>query len=488
METFWESVQGLDPLWYWGIGLVVVFPIIMLVLGEVTYVSEKRKSSLQKPLQTFKNFILPLTALIVLLIQVLNFERAGLTIKVIETIIWVLVINSGLSIFTHVFFKQGKYTLFKSGVPQLFLDIFRVFMVLLGGAIVLSTVWGQDLGGLVTALGLGSFVLGLALQDTLGNLFSGIALVYEKPFTVGDFIKVDDQTGYVIEMNWRAVHMQTRQKELLVMPHMMIAQASILNYSKPARMVRLQREMGFSYSDAPNKVKEALIETCLNTPGILHDPYPEVKTVNYADSTIVYELEFAIADFMFREEISDELMTRLWYTARRYNFTIPFPQRTLHYAETSPTPHQENEQDLEKSLEALPDYLPIEYEKAKDLQEGSHMLYYGRNETIFSQGDASGRIFVLTRGTVHLYAKAVDGKDVLINSLQKGDFFGEIALLSKRKSSMTAKAETDVEVMVILQNEVMDMVSENPGLAFKLGEVMEMRKKARKQQLEKKED
>ncbi|MGB6150520.1 MAG: cyclic nucleotide-binding domain-containing protein [Pricia sp.] len=483
MEALWESFRGLDPIWYWGLGLIALFPVIMVVLGEVTYVAEQKDQQLKKPLNTFKNFILPLTALIILLIQVMDFERGALSIKVIETLIWVMVINSGLNLVTHIFFKQGKYALFASGVPQLFLDIFRVFMVLLGGAIVLSSVWDVELGGLVTALGLGSFVLGLALQDTLGNLFSGIALVYEKPFTVGDFIKVNDQTGRVIELNWRAVHMMTRQKQLLVMPHMMIAQASILNYSKPQKIVRLQREMGFSYGDAPNRVKEALMETCLNTPGILHDPLPEVKTVNYADSAIVYEIEFAIDDFMYREEISDELMTRLWYTARRHNFTIPFPQRTLHYADTAPTPLQENEQHLEKSLAALPNYLPIADENAKNLQEGSQMLYYGKNEIIFSQGDPSGQIFVLTAGKVHLYAQGPDGKEVLVNSLEKGDFFGEIALLSKRKSSMTAKAETDAEVMLIKQDEVMDMVSDNPSLAFKLGEVMEMRKKARQNHL-----
>lgn len=485
MAELQEFLNEMDSVFYWGICLVLVFPIIMLILSEITYVAGKKDAHLKKPLKTFKNFILPLVALVILLTQILNFERGSLYIKIIETIVWVMVINSGLSLFTHIFLKQGKRSLFKSGVPQLFLDIFRVFMVLCGGAIILSTVWNQNLTGLVTALGLGSFVIGLALQDTLGNLFSGIALVYEKPFSVGDFIKVDGQTGKVTEMNWRAVHMQTRQKELLVMPHMMIAQASILNYSKPARVVRLQREMGFSYSDAPNLVKEALMETCLNTPGILHEPLPEVKTINYADSAIVYELEFAINDFNYREEISDELMSRLWYTARRYNLTIPFPQRTLHYAETAPTPHQENEQHLEKSLEALPGYLPIKYEKAKDLQEGSQMLYYGKNETIFSQGDPSGRIFVLTKGKVELYAKGSDGKDVLINSLEEGDFFGEVALLSKRKSSMTAKAATDIEVMVVLQNEVMDMVSENPALAFKMGEVMENRKKMLKKNLEK---
>ena len=483
MSQFWHYITQLDPVYYWGIGLVLLFPVLMLLLNEGSYLLSKKDASLQSPLQTIKNFILPLLALAILLSQVLEYDRNSLPIKVLETIILVLFINSGLSLFTGLFLKEGNYKIFSGTVPQLFLDIFRVLMVVFGGAIVLSTVWDVELGGLVTALGLGSFVIGLALQDTLGNLFSGISLVYERPFSVGDYIQVNDLKGKVIEMNWRAVHVQTRQNELLVMPHLMVAQASILNFSQPTKTHIIQAEIGFSYNDAPNTVKEALMQTCLNTPGILAEPLPEVKTMSYQDSQILYELEFGIADYKMYEEITDELMTRLYYTAKRNHFTIPFPQRTIHYAERSTTPLSQNEKLLEKNISKLPDYYPIEPEKAQNLKDGSRMAHYGKNEVVFAQGDLSGSIYILTKGEVNLYAKDKTGQDTLINSLQEGDYFGEVALLAKRKSSMTAKAETDIEVMVISQDEVMEMVSDSPGFAFKLGEVIEQRKKALRKQM-----
>lgn len=486
MSDFWTFVNELDPIWYWGFGLAILFPIIIIVLGELNYVAEKRNERLVRPLRSFKNVILPLIACTIVLIKVLDFQRSSIAIKVLETIIWVMVINSGLSLFSGYYLSAENKGPFGKTVPQLFIDIFRVVMVLFGGALILSIIWDVELGGLVTALGLGSFVIGLALQDTLGNLFSGIALVYEKPFNVGDNIKVDDKAGTVIEMNWRAVHLQTRKKELLVMPHMMIAQAAILNYSKPTKIVRLERLMGFSYDDAPNKVKEALIQTCLNTPGILHDPYPEVKTVEYADSAIVYEIEFAISDYAFREEISDELMTRIWYTAKRNNFTIPFPQRTLHYYESTPTPAQENAQSLSEGMEKLPKFLPIKKERTERLLESSNIVHFGQGETIFAQGDEVGDIYVLLNGEVELTSSEEGQEEIVVNTLQEGDFFGEVALLSGRKSSMTARATTDVELIKIIQDDVIDMVSDNPSLAFKLGEVMENRKKklAKKMELE----
>ena len=74
------------------------------------------------------------------------------------------------------------------------------------------------------------------------------------------------------------------------------------------------------------------METCLHCPGILKKPYPEVKTDSYGDSAISYEIEYAIDDYAHREEVTDELMTRIWYTAKKYQLHIPFPQFTLHRA------------------------------------------------------------------------------------------------------------------------------------------------------------
>ncbi|MFS4491422.1 mechanosensitive ion channel domain-containing protein [Maribacter sp. 2308TA10-17] len=482
MTDLWNSFLELGNLWYWAVGLIVIFPIIMLILNEVGYFAGNRDTRLIKPIKTVKSFIIPLIALVILLVQVLDFDRASVTIKVLQTLIWVLVINVGLDLITNLFFSGKKDGSGK--VPQLFLDIFRVFLVLLGGAIVLSYVWDVELGGLITALGLGSFVLGLALQDTLGNLFSGISLVYEKPFEVGDYIKVEEERGRVVEMNWRAVHILTREEELIVIPHQKVAQNVIMNFSKPNRTFIIRAEVRFSYQDPPNRVKEALMETCLGTPDILHDPAPEIKTIDYSPSGIVYEIEFAIDGFRYHEEITDDLMSRVWYTAQRYQLTIPYPQLTLHQADNKPSVAQQHDEMLADTINELPNYFPIEKEKSQDLMDGSKILYFGKNETILNQGDPTGSLYVILEGEVILSAKGEAGKDVIINTIHKGDFFGEVALLSSRTSSMTARAKSDIKVMLIMPSEVMEMVSKNPKMAFQMDEVMDNRRSSLEKQLE----
>lgn len=471
--TWW---QALDSFWYWGLGLILIFPVILLVINEFGSSLRRKDEELARPLRTIRNFVIPLTGLVVLLTQILDYDAESISIRVLETLIWVLLINAGLALVNRFLFEGADKSSWRGKVPQLFLDIFRVLLVLTGGAIVLSYVWNVELGGLATALGLGSFVLGLALQDTLGNLFSGIALVYEKPFTVGDWIKVGDDFGKVTEMNWRAVRIVTREGQMIVFPHLMIGQGMIVNFSQPTRVHVIKLEIGFSYEDPPNKVKEALAETCLSTPNILHDPAPEIKTQEYADSSIVYEVEFAIPDFQFHEEITDDFMTRVWYTAKRHHLHIPFPQLTLHKAEQRSRPIDESKRLLESSLERLPSFLEIEENHVEHIKDGSSVLFYGKDEIVFRQGDPTGNLFILLDGEVTLYSKGQNGLDVIVNRLHQGDFFGEVALLSSRTSSMTAEASTDIRVMLINSDEVLNIVSKNPKFAFQLDEVMDLRR------------
>src|SRR5262249_57888707 len=92
----------------------------------------------------------------------------------------------------------------------------------------------KDLSGLIATLGVTSIVLGLALQETLGNLIAGIAVLFERPFQIGDWIKVGDLLGKVHEINWRSVRVRTRAQDLVVVPHSLIAKETITNYSQPS--------------------------------------------------------------------------------------------------------------------------------------------------------------------------------------------------------------------------------------------------------------
>ena len=466
-----------------GILLMVIIPVVVVIFNEIIHRLKKNYRELTPPINVFKNFILPLITLSIVLTQVLDFSRASTVMKILETFIWILVINALLAMINTLFLSGGEGSLIKTRIPQLFLDIFRVIMVLFGAAIVLSTVWGTDLGGLVTALGLGSFVIGLALQDTLGNLFSGIALVYEKPFQEGDYIQVEDYEGKVIEMNWRAIRLETRNKDLIVIPHLVIGQGALKNLSKPTRVHIMRTELGFGYEVSPNKVKEAIVSTCLATPGILHEPAPEVKTSDFGDYKIVYEIEFAIGDYEFHEEIMDAFKSRVWYTARRFGLTMPFPQQTVRTFQVPYTMEPDSGDRLDAALEQLPNMLPIEQGNIGLLRNGSKEEEFGKGEIIIRQGDPTGYLYIIMDGNVDVRTTNDAGEQLHISMLGKGDFFGEIALFSARKSAFTVEAVEDVKCITIFPDEVLELVEKNPRLAVYLDEMMDARRH-KKQELE----
>ena len=475
LDSFFGDFLNQDRYLY-GFLLIIGVPVLVVMLSELVYRLDKGSESLSPPIRLFRNIILPLIAVTVVFTQVIGYSRDSSFVKIIETVIWILVINALLAIINVLFFAGGERSLIKAKVPQLFLDIFRVFMVLLGGAIVLSVVWGADLGGLVTALGLGSFVLGLALQDTLGNLFSGIALLYEKPFSEGDVIKIEDRIGTVTEMNWRAIRMLTRENEMIIIPHLVIGQGIIENYSRPSRAHVLKVNIGFAYDIAPNRVKEALTETCFATPGILHDPPPEVKTSEYADSQIVYEVEFAIMGYMTHEEIMDEFMTRVWYTSRRYDLTIPFPQLDIHRGRDPQKMLKEKSARLQNALQLLPEMLPVSRDNLAGLSAGTEIKHYGKGEYILRQGDATGVLYVILEGAARISATDGYDKQKKISTLEKGDFFGEITLFTDKTSSFSVLAMSDLEVLAIGPGEVMTLIEHNPRLAHYLDSVMDLRR------------
>ena len=473
--ALWESA------WFRiSLVLLVLVPTLTIALNELSYRYGLRGREVGAPIQLLKNFVLPIIILTLAFRYLFSdyVSPDGTFIKIMETISWILVINVAIAIINRLFFEQAANTSWRGNVPQLFLDIFRVVIVAIGAAIVLSAIWDINIGSAITALGLGSFVIGLALQDTLGNLFSGIALVYERPFTVGDFIRINDHTGKVIEMNWRSIRMLTREQEMIVVPHLVAGQGTIVNLSRPVSTHRLQIHIGFAYEDAPNKVKSALRECTFATPGVLHDPPPEIKVIEYGDSSINYEIEFAIRDYGVREEVTDDLMTRLWYVAKRHDLNIPFPQMAIRPHSESLSAEEERHAEANAAVADLPSLLPVENEHLHELADQSEMQYFGAGETIISRGERTEALFIIMRGEVAMSFLNAQGQETEMTLLHRGEFFGEISMAGGRSSQLTVTAREDTQLLVLHPQQVIGMVDRNPYLAQELDAVLDARRSA----------
>ena len=430
-------------------------------------------------LRIVRNLIFPSLALFILLNKIIGLSEDTTPLRLVQTALWLFTIHGSLTVINGLLFDGAKTGTWQANVPRLFRDLSRVFLILCGVAIVLSLVWGADLGGVIAALGVGSIVIGLALQDTLGNLFSGIALLFERPFDEGDWIEVDGITGKVIEINWRSVHLLTREIEMLVIPNAVLAGATIRNYRRPQKLHVEPVDVGFSYNDPPNKVKHVMKETALATKGVLERPEPVIQTISYDDSSIGYRVRLFLTDYDKVPMVRDEFMTRVWYAAERNGLNIPFPIRTLYHN----PPTKINSADIIdgylQTLHRFPSFASADIEILTGLAQVATERAFGEGEKAIAQGSRTEGLYIIVTGMASVTIKQEDSLlDKEVAKLVPGDFFGESALSGKEISPVTVTALSDLKIMILPIDPVQIALEQSTRLRQEIGVVMETRRRA----------
>ena len=178
---------------------------------------------------------------------------------------------------------------------------------------------------IVATTAVGAVVIGFALQDTLGNLFAGLAIQIEKPFRVGHWVTIGGVDGIVSEVTWRATKIRTKAGNFVVVPNSSVGKDTITNYSEPTRETRVEVEIGASYDTPPNEVKAVIRKALQGEPLIAPEPAPEVLLVDFAASAITYRVRVWTTDFAADERIRDRVRSRVYYAFRRHAISIPYP-------------------------------------------------------------------------------------------------------------------------------------------------------------------
>lgn len=463
----------------WAITLIVCFPLLAIVLGELSYRLQRRGNPLAGTLRILRNLVLPVFVFMLFMQRVLNLPVQSELVKSIQTLFWLCIIHAALSLLNDVLFEQAKGDTWRTRVPKLLIDLVRLFVVLLGAAIVLATVWNADLAGLVTALGVSSIVIGLALQDTLGSVMSGIALLFEQPFSVGDWLQVGEMVGQVIDINWRSVRLQTFEHEMVIIPHKLISSDVIRNFSRPRRIHAERIQIGFSYSDPPNLAKLVLRTTALETEGILAQPGPQIFTLSYDDFAVTYEVKFFIEDYGDLEEIRDRFMSRVWYAAQRNGLTIPFPIRTLYHFHGPTAAAQGSSKKMADSLQSVPAFVPLDQTASFEaLSQSVSLQHFGTGEQVVRQGSPNDALYIVISGQAVMTLQDRTGHDHEVLRLKAGEFFGEMTLFSGEASPTSIGAVEDLEVMLLPAAVVNQMIERQPSFAREISRILELRRRA----------
>ena len=362
--------------------------------------------------------------------------------------------------------------------PRIFRDLSTGVTYLLVALVALRAI-GVEPGSILTTSALLTAVVGLSLQDTLGNLVSGLALQMQRPFDVGDWIEIDNgvQAGQVTEVRWRATSIMTLDRVEVILPNGGLAKASIRNYSRPSKVSRRRLAVGVAYGSPPSEVHEVLVSAAVGAPGVLAAPPPRARTKAFADSAVTHELLYFIDDFEHALDIDGEVLDRISHGLARRGFDIPFPTRAL---VTVPADDGTRRREVDRARVAAAmasvDLLkPLPDDSRQLLIERAALRRWGPGEPVVRRGDPSLEMFIVEKGRLAVEVPREGGAVAEVASLGHGDCFGEMGLLTGEVRSATVRAKTLCDLVVIGHDDFHDVLAAHPEVVDRMGGMLASR-------------
>ena len=466
-----EFLNHVNEQWAVALGLAVGFPALLVALNELAFALARAGHPVAASVRFIRTWVVPLVALTLFLRWVVLLPETSLGVRLTATVCLATAIVAIMGVINNLVFETARRGTWQSKVPRLLRDLLRLLLAAIGLAMVYSFVWGREIEGAIAALGVTSIVVGLALQEPLGNLFSGLMLLMERPFEVGETIEVGTISGEVKEVNWRSAHIEALGGAIQVVPNSTLNKETITNFSRP-RPNRMELvDVSFSYQDPPYKVRQALLELLLQTEGVVKSPKPIAATLGYGESSVKYRLIYRTAE-KDRWPVRNELVTRIWYVAKRHGFTLPYPVHVelQHQQERPFSAAQAEGSDLLAQFPRLPEIPPEDRDRTRPLT-------FGAGERLFDKGDVFDGVYFVVSGTVSLQL-IKDGHASEIATIEAGEFCGETGMHGHQAADMRAVALEDTVAVLIAPDVVRHLFEGSPRLARETGHTLDVHRKA----------
>ena len=370
------------------------------------------------------------------------------------------------------YFERRKQT----PIPHFLREVVGGLIFLIALLLVLSIGYHAEaqLKGLLAGSGIAVIILGVAGQNLFGGIIAGMSLQINRPYKVGDWLKVGDTFGEVREINWRSTRLCTNDTIYLDIPNNEIVKSTIVNLHYPTEVHAMRIRVGVDYNVPPNRVKDALGQAASNARGVLPNPPVKVFLVDFADHAVTYEIKFYMGNHARINEVNDAVRTNVWYELKRQRINIPYPIRTLHLERAAPR-ITEGYQEARVILRGEPLFQCLSDDQIDNLVRQSDLNHFGRGERVIEEGADGDSMFILLRGAAEV-SIAKNGSTIPVATLRSGDCFGEMSLLTGEKRSATVRADGDCYVMEISKNVMADVIRDSPDCLRQLSELLATRK------------
>ncbi|MEZ5843696.1 MAG: mechanosensitive ion channel [Hyphomicrobiaceae bacterium] len=468
------TLTGTDDGWLGGsIVLLVLFPVLTVALQELaTRLEGGAFGAWCPPIRLLLRTALPALFVMILLRHVVSLPGDHIAVRIADTAFWILIANVVLAAVNVLFFGDGGQF---STAPKLLLDLLRFFLVLIAAAIVVSTVWGVDLGRLLTALGVGSIVIGLALQDTLGSIFSGIAILSARPFRVGDWINFANVDGKVLNMSWRSITIETLAGDRIIVPNGMMARGQVTVFGAATGLRWGSAEVTVSYEHPPQQVVDVLKPAAAAATGVAASPAPVVQVVEYGDIGIRYAIRFPTEQVGRIGPIRAEVMANAWYALQRAGIVLPGRNNRMfqargHAAGPEPTTAAALAAEI-----AASGALPRPAEALVPLVGRARRLMFRAGEVIAGQGESGHPVLAVIAGTMTAAPAGAPASAPPVHTFRAGQLLAFKEMLHQATTPFEIRAASEVVAIALPIADFRLFISTDPALAAEVEDVLSTR-------------
>ncbi len=347
---------------------------------------------------------------------------------------------------------------------------------------VVAYVFDMPISGLLAASGVVAIVIGLALQSTLGDVFSGIVLNLAKPYRPGDWVILDGGLeGRVVETNWRGTQILTKSNDLATVPNSIVSRAKLINASQPVEAHGVSVVVRLDPSVAPLTGVNVLETAMLSCNLILRSPRAFVMIRSLDAIALECELMFFVSPIERRADAQNEVFDRVFRHCISAGVRLAPPPEssvTLPF----PAPRYDVGGVAKRILERLPIFAPLSDDERLLLAPKMKRGTYKVDDIIVRQGVVAGALFILSSGVL-AGIKNTDGTDDEILRYAPGDCFGQASVLAGAEIAYRVQALTPAVVYEIAKSDIVPILKARPAIVAELDQITTKREATWKDRL-----
>jgi len=369
--------------------------------------------------------------------------------------------------------------------PRIAEDIFVIIGYAAWGLVRLRYA-GLDLGSIVATSAMITAVVAFAMQDTLGNILGGLALQLDNSIQIGDWIKVDDISGRVVDIRWRSTLVETRNWETVVFPNSQLMKNKFLVLGRRTdqpvqwrRWVWFNVNLGTTPTRVISAVENAIVQAEVDN--VSKNPPPSCVLMEMDKGCARYALRYWLTNLAVDDGTDAAVRWHVYTALERAGIRLAVEERNVHYIKESEKHdelmHQRELLRRVKTLKRVELFAQMTDDELRKLAERLRYAPFAKGNIIAKQGaPAQHWLFIIISGEAEIYLEGAGGEKRTLNVLSNGAFFGEMSLMTGSPRVASVVARTDVECYRLDKEAFEEILMARPGIAEEVAQVLVARR------------